>query len=169
MKFISASEEVYYADEQIVVVNSVDIANLKDYASNATRRKSRLCAHQNVESTLHEMLIVHPHGTYVRPHRHHNKSESLHIIDGKASVFFFDENGRVTRKLDMGEYQSGLPFFYRIDEPIFHALLVRSEILIFHEVTGGPFFRSDTEFPSWAPDELDVRGVELFQAKMMAL
>lgn len=167
MKLVCVSEGVYYP-EQFVIVDSSVTSHLVEYANETTRNRSRLCAHPDANATLHEMLIVHPYGTYVRPHRHLNKSESLHIIEGAVSVFFFDDLGRVTKKIDMGEYNSGLPFFYRIDEPVYHSLLIRSEMLIFHEVTGGPFLHADTEFPSWGPDNTDIKNVERFQAKLMA-
>jgi hypothetical protein len=32
-------------------------------------------------------------------------------------------------------------------------LLIKSEILVFHEVKTGPFNRSDTVFAPWAPQE----------------
>jgi hypothetical protein len=53
----------------------------------------------------------------------------------------------------MGAPVTGKPFYYRISEPIYHALLIRSPFLVFHEVTEGPFLREKTEFPEWAPEE----------------
>jgi hypothetical protein len=53
----------------------------------------------------------------------------------------------------MGEFHSGKKFFYRLSGPIYHMLVIRSDFLIFHESTEGPFNREDTIFPEWAPDE----------------
>jgi hypothetical protein len=44
--------------------------------------------------------------------------------------------------------------------------LIRSEVLVFHETTGGPFRRADTEFASWAPDDTDVLAVGRFLADL---
>lgn len=36
------------------------------------------------------MLIVMAKGSYIRPHKHKNKSESFHIIEGLLDVIVFD-------------------------------------------------------------------------------
>ena len=40
-----------------------------------------------------------------------------------------------------------------MSDPINHMLLIRSEFLVFHEATEGPFLREKTVFPEWAPEE----------------
>jgi hypothetical protein len=42
---------------------------------------------------------------------------------------------------------------------IWHTLIVRSEFLVFHETTNGPFNREDTIFPLWAPEEKEAEQV----------
>ncbi len=69
-----------------------------------------LCAHQDNTDLLHKMLIIHVQNTYVPPHKHVNKSESFHIIEGALSVFLFDVEGRVTETIRMGEVASGRVF-----------------------------------------------------------
>ena len=60
----------------------------------------------------------------------------------------------------MGELRSGKTFYYRLSEPIFHTLIIRSEILVFHEITQGPFLREQTEFAEWAPEVYDPEWME---------
>ena len=78
--------------------------------SNHPRSRIRLCAHPDVNDTLHEMLIVHEKGTYVRPHKHLNKTESVHIIEGSVDVVIFDDDGNITDVIQMGDYKSGRNF-----------------------------------------------------------
>jgi hypothetical protein len=66
----------------------------------------------------------------------------------------------------MGPLASGRPFFYRIASPLFHTLLIRSSVLVFHETTGGPFRRSDTLFAPWAPEDGDPAAVTRFLADL---
>lgn len=152
MHIIKFNDEVLYTDDSIVEVDRADIQRLKQAALANPRRRIRLCGHRDVDSTLHEMLIVHTRGTYVRPHKHLDKSESFHVIEGVADVVVFDDSGNVTEVVAMGDYGSGRKFFYRLSDPSFHTLLIQSEFFVFHEITNGPFVRADTVFAPWAPE-----------------
>ncbi|MBE9116857.1 WbuC family cupin fold metalloprotein [Lusitaniella coriacea LEGE 07157] len=154
--------EVLYTNEPITKVNRDDIEYLKEKSQENLRKRIRLCAHQGVDDTLHEMLIIHTNETYVRPHKHFNKSESFHIIEGACDVVIFDEEGTVSEVIPMGTFDSGKRFYYRLPEPYYHTLLIHSEFLVFHETTNGPFNRSETEFASWSPTEEDTAGVQKF-------
>jgi cupin fold WbuC family metalloprotein len=161
-----ANKEVFYADEQIVKVGWQDIEFLKERVGDTERKRIRLCAHKGVDDKLQEMFIVLAKGTYIRPHKHLNKAESLHVIEGSADVVFFDEAGAITDTIRLGEYSSGHRFYYRVTEPVYHTLLVHSKVLVFHEATLGPFLRSDTVFAPWAPDESDVAATRAFTEQL---
>lgn len=156
------NEEVLYADEPIVTVRRGDVEMLKERSRGNERGRIRLCAHKDVDDPLHEMLIVHRKGIYVRPHKHLNKSESFHLMEGAVDVVLFDEAGNVTGVIRMGDYISGRDFFYRVADPYYHTLLIHSEVVVFHETTSGPFNRSDTIFAPWAPDDSDVSARQQF-------
>jgi cupin fold WbuC family metalloprotein len=156
------SAEVIYAGDGIVTVDAGAIGDLKRGAERNPRRRIRLCAHSGVDDRLHEMVIVHERGCYVRPHKHLGKSESFHVIEGDVDVVIFDDGGAVTQVIQMGSFSSGRPFFYRIADPLFHTLLIRSDVLVFHETTAGPFRREDTVFAPWAPDESSSEAVTRF-------
>ncbi len=162
------SGEVRYATDAIVLVDAADIACLKRAAAENARRRIRLCAHHSVDDRLHEMLIVHTSDTYVRPHKHGGKSESFHVIEGDVDVVIFDDGGGVTEVIRMGAFASGRPFYYRIAGPLFHTLLIRSDVLVFHETTSGPFRRADTVFAPWAPDEGDPAAVRRYLTELDA-
>ncbi len=147
------SEAVFIAGEGIVTVGQDDIDHLTARVGATTHKRIRLCAHRSVDDRVHEMLIVAAREAYIRPHKHLNKAESLHVIQGSADAVFFDEAGRVREVVGLGNYASGRRFFYRIAEPVYHTLLIRSAVLVFHEAVQGPFVRTDTVFAPWAPDE----------------
>ena len=145
------NDEVLYAEDSLVKVDRATIQFLKDKARDNERQRIRLCAHQDVQHPLHEMLIVHAHETYVRPHKH-LRCESFHVIEGAADVVLFDDAGQMSDVIRLGDYASGHTFYYRLREPLFHTVIVRSEIVVFHETKQGPFVPSETTFASWAPD-----------------
>lgn len=156
MRTKKINDEVLFTDEQIVKVGFQDIELLKEKAGSNPRKRIRLCAHRDMEDKLHEMLIIHKKGIYVRPHKHLNKSESFHIIEGTVDVIVFDETGKIIDVIKMGDYSSGLKFYYRISDPYYHTLFTKSDFLVFHETANGPFRRSDMVFAPWAPDENDM-------------
>ena len=148
-----ASAEVLVAAGGVVRVRAADVAEVVARGTRSPRKRARLCAHPTPTDALHEMLICLARGTYVRPHRHAGKSESFHIIEGELDVVLFDDAGAVCEVIPMGPYPSGQAFFYRLMEPCFHTVLVKTPHALFHETTNGPFDPADTEFAEWAPPE----------------
>jgi cupin fold WbuC family metalloprotein len=153
MQARTLNPEVLAAQGPIVRVNRTDIERLKCQAGQNERRRMRLCAHEDTQDRLHEMLIVLRKSVYVRPHKHPNKSESFHILEGRGDVVIFDDAGKVTEAIRMGDYLSGRTFYYRLSGPLYHTVLVTSEALVFHETTNGPFRKEETVFAPWAPEE----------------
>ena len=95
-----------------------------------------------------------------------NKSESFHVIEGMVDVVLFSEGGEVSKVIKMGSYSSGGCFYYRVASPIYHTLLIRSEVLVFHETTNGPFDRSQMVFAPWSPDERDGAAIASFLGRV---
>lgn len=166
MKTTKQNEEVLIAAEPVVSVNRADVAELVAQALRNARGRMRLCAHSTPESKVHEMLIVHTRETYVRPHKHVAKSESFHIIQGTAEVILFSDSGDIAQVIPMGDCASGRAFYYRLSEELYHSLVITSDVLVFHEVTSGPFIRSETMLAPWAPDENDPAAVQAFMERI---
>jgi len=150
------SDEVLYPAEDVVVLDARTLEELKRLAMLNPRKRVRLCGHRSPDDLLHEMFIIHTRDTYVRPHKHLGKAESFSILEGEVDVVLFEEDGRIARTIPMGAPGSGKPFYYRLADPIFHTLLIRTDFLVFHEATEGPFRREQTVFAPWAPENADV-------------
>jgi cupin fold WbuC family metalloprotein len=166
IRFREHNPEVLYASDPIVQVDRADIEAMVARAEQNPRRRIRLCAHKDTRDTLHEMLIVHTSDTYVRPHKHLTKSEAFHIISGTVDVVLFDEVGKIVAVVPMGDYASGRKFYYRLADPLYHTLLVRTAQIIFHEITSGPFDRADTLFAPWSPEIDDADTAREFMKKL---
>ena len=65
----------------------------------------------------------------------------------------------------MGDQYSGKIFYNKLDKPYYHMLIIRSDFLVFHEITTGPFAKNKTIFPDWAPKEYKSD----FKEKMLIL
>lgn len=153
-----------FSTEEIVEVNQDVIEDLKMRASNADDRKFRLCLHQNPEDLLHQSVIVFCQDAYVQPHRHPvGKFESYQIIEGGYDFYFFDDYGNTTRSMYISDQSKESTFFFRIDGSLWHMPVPRTEFVVFHEISMGPYDRDrDVEFASWAPDEQDKKAVEQY-------
>lgn len=166
MKTRVVNSEVLYPDESVIRVGHQDIEWLKQESDKNARKRIRLCTHISIEDPVHEMLIVHAKNTYVRPHKHLNKTESFHIVDGLVDIVLYTDDGLINEVIPMGDYGTGRNFYYRLSEPIFHTMVIVSDHLVFHETTCGPFRASDTMFAPWAPDESDSLGVKAFMYRL---
>lgn len=151
MNYKYVTEDVLYSTDPIVKVDSDTIAFLESVAQKSSRRQSRLCTHSNENDKVHEMLIIHEKDIYVRPHKHLSKSESFHIMQGEVDIVLFDDSGDITNVIELGEYASGKPFYYRFNIEVYHTVMIKSEVAIFHETTLGPFNPEDTVYATWAP------------------
>lgn len=166
VKFTEINEEILYTVEPITKVSKEDIELLKRKAAGNKRKRIRLCSHPNVNDPLHEMLIVHAKGAYVRPHKHVQKSESFHVIDGTLTVVIFDDEGSILEVVNMSDYTSDKKFYYRLSDSLFHTVVPESDFVVFHETTNGPFQREDTQFAAWAPEEDDVNKQKVYLKKL---
>jgi len=160
-----SNDEVFVADGPVVKVDRNVTEFLKSKSASNNRKRVRLSAHGDIADKLHEMIIVLTGKGYIRPHKHSGKSESFHIIEGLLDVVIFGEDGKVADVIQMGDYASGRIFYYRIPDAIYHAPFVKSDSAVFHEVTNGPFSRTDTIFAPWAPEENNSSVVDNYIVK----
>ena len=169
MKYRVQNDEVLYLEGPLPAVTAADLEELKARARRSPLQRARLCAHADPGEAIHEMLIVLVRGGYIRPHRHPGKSESFHVVSGTVDLAFFHEDGRLAEVLAMGEFgHPGRSFYCRMPEGLYHTLLIRSEELIVHETTNGPFDPSATDFAPWAPEARDAGACQAFLADLEA-
>jgi cupin fold WbuC family metalloprotein len=166
MKLRSQTPEVLHADEKIVRLGGGDVRFLRESLSRSSKGRSRICAHRDSSNTLHEMIITLARGSYIRPHRHLGKCESFHMIEGELDVVIFDDQGGIEDVVRMGPYGSERSFFYRMADPLYHTVIVRTETVLFHETTNGPFVREETEYAGWAPEEVSVETAGAYLRKL---
>lgn len=155
----------YPKQKDFVEIAKKDIDQLRQVAYSNPRQRARYCTHASVDDDVHEMIIYHTKGTYIRPHKHIGKTESFLLIDGEADVLIFDEEGGLTHARNLGKYESGKDLYYRIPESCYHSQIFRKDT-IFHEATKGPFKKKDTVYPEWAPEEGGQRLVTDYMKKL---
>ena len=162
------SPAVFGTKDRVVRVTRDAVRQIAATAAQQPLKRARFCAHATPQDPLHEMLIVLTRGTYIRPHRHFNKSESFHVVEGRCDLVLFDESGAIQQVLQLGAYETGKIFFYRLSDPIYHTLLIKSDAFVVHETTNGPFEQGDCEFASWAPDAENATAANSYMADLAA-
>lgn len=144
------NDEVYVATEEIVRLDRHAIDFIRDCALRNPRGRARICAHKDFGDNLQEMLIGIAPGSYVRPHRHHGKIESFHLVEGSADIVILSEQGSIEDVVELGPNAN---FYYRLDSPRYHTLLINSPVLLIHETTNGPFDPNQTDWANFSPAE----------------
>lgn len=169
MKYTEINKEVYYLPGPLVQAGDEELEFLKRNVKSTGRKRIRLCAHRGESDRVHQMLILLERETYIRPAKHARKAESMHVIEGRADAVFFTEAGEVSSLVRMGAPSTGLQFFYRMDEPIYHTLVIHSDCFVFMETTNGPLVREDTAFAPWSPEESDHLAVQEYKTNLLRL
>ncbi|MFA5147159.1 MAG: WbuC family cupin fold metalloprotein [Candidatus Omnitrophota bacterium] len=157
---------VTFCKSGIIEIRDEDIRRLKKEAAKSDLKRARLCLHKDHADKVHEMVIAFCKGSYARPHRHSDKSESFHVIEGRMTVALFDRRGKVMRRVEMGPAGSGLTFFYRMADELWHTVVPNTEFVIVHETTRGPFIRNESELAPWSPDYGDAEGINAFLRRL---
>ena len=124
----------------------------------------RMCLHSSAEDDLHNMVIAHPKGRYVRVHANLSKSKSYHIIEGKLLLVGFNASQKELFRCLLNSQNP----ICRLSKGVYLFVWPISDVAIFEEVAIGPFQRErDTIFAPWSPDTEDKEGYERFVKKVV--
>ena len=157
---------IFFDPSPIISIQYNDIKLLKTKALESPLKRARICLHFNNTDTIQEMLIAFCKNSYIRPHRHIDKTESFHIIEGKGVVFFFDDDGNVIKYIYIDNSNT---FIYKLSEPLWHTVIPITEFLVIHEVTTGPFIKDESTYAVWAPKDDEYHEIQLFTEKLLTI
>ena len=161
-------EAIKNKKKKLIFYNKDIVKKLKYFAKKNQRKRSRICFHNNNKNKTNEMIIALMKGSYIPPHIHPDgKSESYHVIEGKMNVYIFSKKGTLVNVIKMGEYKSGLNFYYRMNKGFYHMPVSVSKFCIYHETYSGPFTKKkDVKFPKWAPKESETENIKKFMFRI---
>jgi cupin fold WbuC family metalloprotein len=153
---LQKNDMVEVVERDTFLINKEWVERIKKKAQQHPKRRYRTCIHRDDGADVHEMLIAHTDQTYVRPHKHRWHRESLHVVEGAATIILFQDNGEIDTVWRIGEVNRGRGFFYSLAPEVFHMMIIESPDLVFKETTHGPFVAEDQIFADWAPSGGDV-------------
>ena len=155
---------VFRNQDDIAVVDRAWIERVKENAAAEPLRRARLNLHRSENDLVQEMLIAVCDDSLNPPHRHVGKTESLHALEGRARIVFFDGEGTVTREIEIGGPGTDLPRLYRLSAPLWHTVIALDPIVVVHEILTGPFRTVTDPPPKWVPQ--DERSLRAFIAHL---
>lgn len=149
MRLVRTSEEAFYALGDLIYIGADEINILKAEVNNCSRKRVRICTHENIDAKLHEMFVCYTRDTKIAPHKHVDKDETFYVMEGDMDFILYNDTGDVKKILHMGTPGSGLPFCVRVPMNTFHSVRLNSDFCVLHEATPGPFDRADTVWATW--------------------
>lgn len=155
---------VYFHSQEIIAIDVPKINELVKMAATAPLKRARHCLHRSQGDVVQEMVIAFWKGSYVRPHRHRQKSESFHLMEGRLVVLFFNDGGELIHQIKM-EHPGGVLVF-RNETALWHTVILLTEFAVVHEIATGPFVKEESEFAPWSPSPEDGVHVVEFMARM---
>tara|TARA_B100001250_G_scaffold413969_1_gene450012 strand:+ start:2314 stop:2814 length:501 start_codon:yes stop_codon:yes gene_type:complete len=154
--------------KDLIFYNKNIVRKIKELADKTNNKRARVNIHKSLKSKTNEMIIALKKGSYIRPHIHPNsKSESYHVIKGKMNVYVFSKSGKKIKIIKMGDYNSKLNFYYRMNKGYFHLPIAVSNWCVYHEVYSGPFEKDkDVKYATWSPKENNKKIINKFLKKI---
>ena len=166
MNLTQKSPEVYLADGPVSIIGKDDIGVIEKALKTAPRGRVRINVHPGGEDLLHEMFIAMSGKSYIHPHKHISKSESFHLVHGKVDIVVLDDAGEIIRVVPLAANGDGGAFYYRMSAPLYHTLLIRSDTLVIHEITNGPFRKGESVMADFAPPETETAAVAAYLSEL---
>ena len=134
------------------IVDRQLLTDLTAQAVTSPRLRKNFNLHDGYQDPIQRLLNALEPGTYIRPHRHPDGVWELFILlYGGCSVLLFDDDGRVTDRIDM---QTGDTLVMEVPVRAWHAVAVTQPGTMILEAKPGPYSPVDAkDFARWAPEE----------------
>lgn len=139
------SDEVFYLRGDMRLLKGGMVRFLQRQAESNPRQRCRICIHESPDAPIHEMFIAHGRNVFVPPHAHMSRSETFTVLSGLVTVFLLDSGGNYLDSIPMGDISTGRSLCVHIPAGQWHSQAFESDMVIFHEVTSGPFLPQDTK------------------------
>ncbi len=134
------------------IMDAGTLAGMAEAARAAPRRRTHATLHEDLADPVQRVAIALQPGTYVRPHRHADGVwELFAVLDGALALLTFDDDGRVTRRVELHPDGDRLA---QVPPGVWHSIVALTADTLAFEVKPGPYrATTDKDFTAWAPAE----------------
>lgn len=127
------------------------------------RRRKNHNFHAADDAPCHRLLNAIEPGSYVAPHRHADKDETILVVRGRLGALLFDAEGKVTTTAVLTP--GGETIGVNLAAGTFHSLVSLEPGTVFFESKAGPYRPlTPAERASWAPIEGDPEVADTLKA-----
>jgi cupin fold WbuC family metalloprotein len=127
-------------------IDAMRLEALTQEARQSPRLRANLNLHEDLADPVQRLAIAMEPGTVVRPHRHPHTWELLYPLRGRFIVLHFDDQGRVTGRVLLGEE------CHMLENPAntWHGVLSLDDGGVIFEVKHGPYTPiAPADFAPW--------------------
>lgn len=125
---------------------------------NSSRKRHRICFHQNTSVALHDIVIIYDKDTYIPPNKHIGKPETISVLQGSLQVFIFNDFGVCINIFELSALGDSdtKPFLLRMPPNTWHGLrCISDEPCIVKETITGPYSKDSLSWAPFAPSETE--------------
>ncbi len=144
-----------------------------DLAENNPRKRAIIRIHADLSHEQHLMINAILGESYVQPHKHEEKekTETFRIVKGRAFVVFFDDEGNITKKIEISDDPDGRKVV-TVRPGTWHTFVAMSPETVVLEAkrqpAGGYNPKTDKTGAPWAPNPEDREATQGYLAKLKA-
>jgi len=158
------SSKEYPMINSLKIIDHSLLEQLTNHALEIPRLRKNYNLHPLLEDPVQRLCNAMEPNTYVRPHRHpqEDKWELFVMIKGKAVILTFDEEGRITDRIEL--CSEGPIYGVELPTNTWHTVASLKTGTVLFEVKRGPYEQlSDKDFAVWAPNEGDIDCVKYIE------
>ena len=126
---------VFRPKSELTNITNELVEDLIEEANKFPTYNARLCLHESVESTFHQMLVLERFDKYYPPHSHSTNTELHFVFFGKLAVVLTDDSGSVISSV---LNHSDVNHITRVPPKVNHLLVPLTDFVVYMELTDGP-------------------------------
>ena len=141
-QFIEKSPGVFHAKSWNTFISNSELNELFLMAK-SSGNKARLCLHPDIWDSIQitYLAFINPYSDKI--HCHPFRSETIHVIEGKAKHNIYDAKGKIQNSLDISKTNNSS---ITIESGTWHNFSLISEKLMVIEIGSGPFTKNSTRY-----------------------
>ena len=118
-------------------ITAEKLAELQKASAENPRRRTNYNLHEQLEDPIQRLCIIGEPDTVFPPHRHLGKWELVTMLKGSATIYLYDDEGKITEKHEMSP--RGEVLAAEIPADTWHNYIFHEPGTTFLEVKRGPY------------------------------
>ncbi len=118
-------------------ITSAKLVELQKASAENPRRRTNYNLHEQLDDPIQRLCIIGEPDTVFPPHRHLGKWELVSMLKGSATIYLYDDEGKITEKYELA--LGGDVLAAEIPAGTWHNYIFHEPGTAFIEVKQGPY------------------------------